>query len=94
MAHAWDLPHFDDPRQLLVNHPTSFWLISSMKRLTLDDLALAVDQGATVLSLEPFVEQMSDPGELTSKLAWAQPSICVGALFYYERQRARLPPIT
>ena len=69
LAHAWNLPHLDDPRQLLVNHPTSFWLVSSMKQLAFDDLALAMDQGTTVLSLEPFVEQMSDAGELTRKLS-------------------------
>lgn len=67
LARSWDVPHLDDPRQLLVDHPSTFWLITSMKLISLDDLARAMEQGTQVLSLEPFMEQMSDPDELVRK---------------------------
>lgn len=67
LARSYDVPHLDDPRQLLVDHPSSFWLTTSMKLISLEDLARAMEQGTQVLSLEPFIEQMSDPDELSRK---------------------------
>lgn len=67
LAKDWGVPHLDDPRKLIVDHPSSFWLVTSSKLLSFEDLARAMEQGTQVLSLEPFVEQMSDPDELARK---------------------------
>lgn len=67
LAQRYDCPQLDDPRRLLVEHPTSFWLTSSMKLLALDDLAAALEQGTNVVSLEPFMEALQDPAELGRK---------------------------
>ncbi len=50
-------PH-DDLRKLLVDRPATYLLLSSLERVTPDDLYAAADQNTTVLTLEPIASDL------------------------------------
>lgn len=53
LAARLQCPRDDDFRKLLVDHPASFVLLTTAAGVNLDDIAVAIGQGATVLSYEP-----------------------------------------
>ncbi len=54
-------PHEDDIRKLLIDHPAKFLLLASMQGVGPSDALTAIEQGFTVLTLEPIVSDISQP---------------------------------
>jgi len=58
LANELDCERHDDLRKLLVDRPASYLLMTSLQGVTQDDLRAAVDQGTTVLTLEPIAADL------------------------------------
>lgn len=50
----------DDLRKLLVDHPASFLLLTTLKDVSADDLGMAIGQGTTVLTFEPIASDLQE----------------------------------
>ena len=53
LARRLDCPRYDDLRQLLVDKPARFLLLATLQSATPEELATALNQGTTILALEP-----------------------------------------
>ena len=53
LAGELDVPMYDDLRQMLVDRPAAFVLLTTLEGVGGDDLPMAVAQGSKVLSIEP-----------------------------------------
>lgn len=53
LARTLDCPRYDDLRQLLVDKPARFLMLATLKSVTPEELATALNQGTTILAMEP-----------------------------------------
>jgi hypothetical protein len=60
LAKSLHCPREDDLRKLLVDRPSAFLLLATMQHVALDDLQLALSQGAVVLTLEPVAAELHE----------------------------------
>ncbi len=58
-ASDFDSDHYDDMRKMVIDRPTAFLLLISMDGVTIEDINAAVDNGITVLGLEPITSEIS-----------------------------------
>ncbi|MFP4144387.1 MAG: hypothetical protein ACLFV3_04520 [Phycisphaeraceae bacterium] len=66
-AKTLDCPREDDLRKLLVDHPARWLLLSSSEAPYLAEIAAAMQQGTTVLTLEPVAQDFAELASLTGK---------------------------
>src|SRR5690606_35886536 len=63
LASQLDCPRFDDARQMFVERPAGWVLMTSLAPIALSDLRIALGDDATVLSVEPVLDQLDQLGE-------------------------------
>ena len=61
-----DCPLLDDLRKMIIDHPAAFVVLASSVDATPDDAALALDQGATIIALEPIAANFDELKALDS----------------------------
>lgn len=65
-ASDFDTDRYDDMRKMVIDRPTAFLLLISMDGVTIEDINAALDNGTTILGLEPVTTEISGT-EITAR---------------------------